>query len=34
MSGSVRVAEAHELYQRENLGDRDDAVAMRRLVPG
>ncbi|MPZ85192.1 MAG: glucarate dehydratase [Actinophytocola sp.] len=29
-----RVEEAHELYRREALGARDDAVAMRHLVPG
>ncbi|MQY27614.1 enolase C-terminal domain-like protein [Nocardia aurantia] len=29
-----RVAAAHELYLREGLGGRDDAVAMRYLVPG
>lgn len=29
-----RVAAAHELYRREALGARDDAVAMRFLVPG
>ncbi|MGW7278441.1 enolase C-terminal domain-like protein [Streptomyces sp. NPDC054844] len=29
-----QVAAAHELYQREGLGARDDAVAMRHLVPG
>jgi glucarate dehydratase len=28
-----RVAAAHELYLREGLGGRDDAVAMRQLVP-
>ena len=28
------VAAAHELYQREGLGARDDAVAMQYLVPG
>ncbi|WP_199832335.1 enolase C-terminal domain-like protein [Streptomyces pactum] len=29
-----QVAAAHELYEREGLGARDDAVAMRYLVPG
>ncbi|MGJ7907562.1 enolase C-terminal domain-like protein [Actinopolyspora sp. H202] len=29
-----RVEAAHELYQREGLGSRDDATAMRYLVPG
>ncbi|MFJ7773106.1 enolase C-terminal domain-like protein [Streptomyces sp. NPDC097107] len=29
-----QVAAAHELYEREGLGARDDAVAMRHLVPG
>lgn len=29
-----RVAAAHELYQREGLGSRDDAAAMRYLVDG
>jgi len=29
-----RVEEAHELHQREGLGPRDDAAAMRLLVPG
>ncbi|MGB3441391.1 MAG: enolase C-terminal domain-like protein [Actinophytocola sp.] len=29
-----QVAAAHELYQKEALGARDDAVAMRYLVPG
>lgn len=29
-----RLAAAHELYQREGLGARDDAVAMQVLVPG
>ncbi|WP_369200020.1 enolase C-terminal domain-like protein [Streptomyces sp. PU-14G] len=29
-----QVAAAHELYERERLGSRDDAVAMRHLVPG
>ncbi|HEY0449703.1 enolase C-terminal domain-like protein [Actinophytocola sp.] len=29
-----RVEEAHDLYRREALGARDDAVAMRYLVPG
>ncbi|WP_405374232.1 MULTISPECIES: enolase C-terminal domain-like protein [unclassified Microbacterium] len=29
-----RVAAAHELYLREGLGGRDDATAMRYLVPG
>ena len=28
------VAAAHELYQREGLGGRDDAIAMQYLVPG
>ena len=28
------VAAAHELYQREGLGGRDDAVAMQYLIPG
>ena len=28
------VAAAHELYQREGLGARDDAIAMQYLVPG
>jgi glucarate dehydratase len=27
------VAAAHELYQREGLGSRDDAVAMQYLIP-
>jgi glucarate dehydratase len=30
----ARVAEAHELYQREALGARDDAAAMQYLIPG
>ncbi|MEV0049351.1 enolase C-terminal domain-like protein [Saccharopolyspora shandongensis] len=30
----TRVAEANELYRREGLGARDDALAMRYLVPG
>ncbi|WP_432562735.1 enolase C-terminal domain-like protein [Kineococcus sp. SYSU DK003] len=29
-----RLAAAHELYQREGLGARDDAIAMQYLVPG
>jgi glucarate dehydratase len=29
-----RVEEAHDLHEREGLGARDDAVAMRLLVPG
>lgn len=29
-----RLTEAHELYVREGLGARDDAVAMRYLIPG
>ncbi|MEU5836186.1 enolase C-terminal domain-like protein [Streptomyces diacarni] len=29
-----QVAAAHELYEREGLGSRDDAVAMRHLIPG
>ncbi|MET9199280.1 enolase C-terminal domain-like protein [Gordonia sp. NPDC003585] len=29
-----RVHEAHELYQREGLGARDDAVGMQFLIPG
>lgn len=29
-----RLAAAHELYLREGLGDRDDSLAMRELVPG
>ncbi|MDR7303712.1 glucarate dehydratase [Haloactinomyces albus] len=29
-----RVDEAHELYRREGLGARDDAVAMQYLIPG
>ncbi|WP_432512709.1 enolase C-terminal domain-like protein [Kineococcus sp. SYSU DK001] len=29
-----RLAAAHELYEREGLGARDDAVAMQHLVPG
>jgi glucarate dehydratase len=28
------VAAAHELYQREGLGGRDDAIAMQYLIPG
>jgi glucarate dehydratase len=28
------VAAAHELYQREGLGSRDDAIAMQYLIPG
>ena len=28
------VAAAHELYQKEGLGARDDAIAMQYLVPG
>jgi glucarate dehydratase len=28
------VAAAHELYQREGLGSRDDSIAMQYLVPG
>ena len=28
------VAAAHELYQREGLGARDDAIAMQYLIPG
>lgn len=28
------VAAAHELYQREGLGGRDDAVALQFLIPG
>ena len=29
-----RLQEAHELYLREGLGARDDAIAMNYLVPG
>lgn len=28
------VADAHELYEREGLGSRDDAIAMQYLIPG
>jgi glucarate dehydratase len=28
------VTAAHELYQREGLGSRDDAIAMQYLIPG
>ena len=28
------VTAAHELYQREGLGGRDDAIAMQYLIPG
>jgi glucarate dehydratase len=29
-----RVAEAHALYREHGLGARDDAIAMRQLIPG
>ena len=30
----VRLEQAHELYRRLGVGDRDDSIAMRQLIPG
>ena len=29
-----QIAQAHELYKREGLGARDDAIGMQYLIPG